>query len=111
MYFVVDLSPFCLSFCLFLSFSPFVFKFSFSAAWCAPCRYATAVNAEKPATTDKIRTTVAQLGEKMKTDKKFNSGNIRELEEAMEARKNASPVGGISVSKRDRFAKTGSGQT
>ena len=53
----------------------------------------------------------AQMAEKMKDDKKFNSGNIRELEEAMEARKNASPVGGISVSKRDRFAKTGSGQT
>lgn len=49
------------------------------------CRYATAVNAEREETTDKIRAKVDDMAEKMKTSTKFNSGNIQELKEAMEA--------------------------
>lgn len=49
------------------------------------CRYATAVNAEKQETSDRIREKVAEMTERMKKSSKFNAGNIKELEEAMEA--------------------------
>ena len=48
-------------------------------------RYATAVNAEKKETSDKIRRKVDEMTEKMKQSSKFTTGNIQELKEAMEA--------------------------
>ena len=48
----------------------------------SPARYATAVNAEKEETASKINEKVEKMSREMRTDKKFNDGNIRELEDA-----------------------------
>jgi len=48
-------------------------------------KYATAVNAEKEETASKINEKVEKMSREMRTDKKFNDGNIRELEDAKAA--------------------------
>ena len=50
--------------------------------WPSSGRYATAVNAEKEETASKINEKVEKMSREMRTDKKFNDGNIRELEDA-----------------------------
>ena len=51
-------------------------------SWPSSGRYATAVNAEKEETASKINEKVEKMSREMRTDKKFNDGNIRELEDA-----------------------------